>query len=119
MLFATAKFDLRPEARERLAKLSGIVLAHPGLNLTVEGHTDNVGGDAFNQTLSEQRAQSVRQYLIDQGLDAGTITAQGFGKTMPVADNNTAEGRQKNRRVEIIVSGEVIGTKIGATQTPQ
>ncbi len=119
VLFATAKFDLRPEARERLAKLSGIVLAHPGLNLTVEGHTDNVGSDAFNQTLSEQRAQSVRQYLIDQGLDAGTITAQGFGKTMPVADNNTAEGRQKNRRVEIIVSGEVIGTKIGATQTPQ
>ncbi|HUJ81643.1 MAG TPA: OmpA family protein [Candidatus Acidoferrales bacterium] len=119
VLFATAKYDLRPEARERLAKLSGIVLAHPGLNLTVEGHTDNVGSDAFNQTLSEQRAQSVRQYLIDQGLDAGTITAQGFGKTMPVADNSTAEGRQKNRRVEIIVSGEVIGTKIGATQTPQ
>jgi outer membrane protein OmpA-like peptidoglycan-associated protein len=119
VLFATAKYDLRPEARERLAKLSGIVLAHPGLNLTVEGHTDNVGSDAFNQTLSEQRAQSVRQYLVDQGLDAGTITAQGFGKTMPVADNSTAEGRQKNRRVEIIVSGEVIGTKIGATQTPQ
>ncbi len=119
VLFATAKYDLRPEARERLAKLSGIVLAHPGLNLTVEGHTDNVGSDAFNQTLSEQRAQSVRQYLIDQGLDAGTITAQGFGKTMPVADNSSAEGRQKNRRVEIIVSGEVIGTKIGATQTPQ
>jgi outer membrane protein OmpA-like peptidoglycan-associated protein len=118
VLFATAKFDLRPEARERLAKLSGIVLAHPGLNLTVEGHTDNVGGDAFNQTLSEQRAQSVRQYLIDQGLDASTITAQGFGKGMPVADNSTAEGRQKNRRVEIIISGEVIGTKIGTSQTP-
>jgi outer membrane protein OmpA-like peptidoglycan-associated protein len=118
VLFATAKFDLRPEARERLAKLSGIVLAHPGLNLAVEGHTDNVGGDAFNQTLSEQRAQSVRQYLIDQGLDASTITAQGFGKGMPVADNSTAEGRQKNRRVEIIISGEVIGTKIGTSQTP-
>lgn len=119
VLFAFGKFDLRPEARERLAKLSGIVLAHPGLNLAVEGHTDNVGGDALNQTLSEQRAQSVRQYLIDQGLDAGTITAKGFGKTMPVADNSTAEGRQKNRRVEIIISGEVIGTKIGATPTPQ
>jgi outer membrane protein OmpA-like peptidoglycan-associated protein len=119
VLFATAKFDLRPEARERLAKLSGIVLAHPGLNLTIEGHTDNVGSDTFNQTLSEQRAQSVRQYLIDQGLDAASITAQGFGKTMPVADNSSAEGRQKNRRVEIIVSGEVIGTKIGAAQNPQ
>jgi len=118
VLFATAKFDLRPEARERLAKLSGIVLAHPGLNLAVEGHTDNVGGDAFNQTLSEQRAQSVRQYLIEQGLEASTITAKGFGKTMPVADNGTAEGRQKNRRVEIIISGEVIGTKIGTPQTP-
>ena len=119
VLFAFGKYDLRPEARERLAKLSGIVLAHPGLNLAVEGHTDNVGGDAMNQTLSEQRAQSVRQYLIDQGLDAGTITAKGFGKTMPVADNSTADGRQKNRRVEIIISGEVIGTKIGATPTPQ
>lgn len=119
VLFAFGKYDLRPEARERLAKLSGIVLAHPGLNLAVEGHTDNVGGDAMNQTLSEQRAQSVRQYLIDQGLDAGTISAKGFGKTMPVADNSTADGRQKNRRVEIIISGEVIGTKIGATPTPQ
>jgi outer membrane protein OmpA-like peptidoglycan-associated protein len=114
VLFATAKFDLRPEARERLAKLSGIVLAHPGLNLTIEGHTDNVGSDTFNQTLSEQRAQSVRQYLVDQGLESSAISAQGFGKTMPVADNTTADGRQKNRRVEIIVSGEVIGTKIGA-----
>ena len=91
VLFATAKYDLRPEARERLAKLSGIVLAHPGLNLTVEGHTDNVGSDAFNQTLSEQRAQSVRQYLIDQGLDAGTITAQGLRQ-------DHAGRRQQHRR---------------------
>ena len=114
VLFAFAKFDLKPEARERLAKLSGIVLAHPGLILAIEGHTDNVGSDAVNQTLSEQRASTARQYLIDQGLDANSITARGFGKTMPVADNSTAEGRQKNRRVEIVISGEVIGTKIGA-----
>ena len=115
VLFATAKFDLRPDARERLAKLSGIVLAHPGLSLSIEGYTDNVGGDAYNQTLSEQRATSVQTYLVSQGLDAASITATGFGKSSPVADNSTAAGRQQNRRVEIVVSGEVIGSKIGPT----
>jgi outer membrane protein OmpA-like peptidoglycan-associated protein len=114
VLFATAKYDLRPEARERLAKLSGIVAAHPGLNLAVEGHTDNQGSDNFNQTLSEQRASSVRAYLVAQGLDPNSITTAGFGKGQPVADNSTAAGRQKNRRVEIVISGEVIGVKIGA-----
>lgn len=115
VLFATAKFDLRPDARERLAKLSGIVLAHAGLNLSIEGYTDNVGSDAYNQTLSEQRASSVQAYLVSQGLDAKSITATGFGKSSPVADNSTAAGRQQNRRVEIVVSGEVIGSKIGPT----
>jgi outer membrane protein OmpA-like peptidoglycan-associated protein len=113
VLFDTAKFDLRPIAREKLAKLSGIVLAHPGLNLEIEGHTDSTGSDEFNQTLSEQRADAVRTYLIDQGLPETSLTARGFGKSMPVADNGTAAGRQQNRRVEIVVSGEVIGTKIG------
>ncbi|TAM78787.1 MAG: OmpA family protein [Acidobacteria bacterium] len=113
VLFATGKYNLRAEARERLARLSGIVSSHPGLNLQVEGHTDSVGSDEFNQKLSEQRAQAVRSYLITQGLDQNTISAVGLGKTMPIADNSTAEGRQKNRRVEIIVSGEVIGTKFG------
>jgi outer membrane protein OmpA-like peptidoglycan-associated protein len=113
VLFDTGKYDLRPAARERLARLSGIVLAHPGLNLEVEGHTDSTGSDELNQKLSEQRAESTRSYLVDQGLAASQVTSKGFGKTMPVADNNTAAGRQKNRRVEIIVSGEVIGTKIG------
>jgi outer membrane protein OmpA-like peptidoglycan-associated protein len=113
VLFTTAKYDLRPEARERLAKLAGIVLAHPGLHLAVEGHTDNVGSDTFNQTLSEQRAASVRAYLIAQGLDPNSISTAGYGKSQPVADNSTAAGRQKNRRVEIVVSGEVIGVKIG------
>ncbi|HEV2616236.1 MAG TPA: OmpA family protein [Candidatus Acidoferrales bacterium] len=115
VLFATGKYDLRPEARERLAKLSGIVLAHPGLKLAVEGYTDNVGSEEFNQTLSEHRAAAVRQYLVDQALDADSITATGLGMSAPVADNATAAGRQKNRRVEIVISGEVIGTKIGAT----
>jgi outer membrane protein OmpA-like peptidoglycan-associated protein len=97
-----------------LAKLSGIILTHPGLNLIVEGHTDNVGNDEVNQKLSEQRAESVRGYLVGQGLADNTVTSRGFGKTTPVADNSSATGRQKNRRVEIVVSGEVIGVKIGS-----
>jgi outer membrane protein OmpA-like peptidoglycan-associated protein len=116
VLFDTGKFNLRPEARERLARLSGIVLAHPGLNLEVEGHTDSTGGDELNQKLSEQRAGTTREYLIQQGLAEGHITAKGYGKTMPVADNSTVQGRQQNRRVELIVSGEVIGSQIGAAK---
>jgi len=113
VLFDTGKYDLRPPAREKLARLSGIILGHPGLNLEVEGHTDSVGSDELNQKLSEQRAGAVRSYLIEQGLADGGVSAKGLGKTLPVADNDTAAGRQKNRRVEIIVSGEVIGQKIG------
>ena len=113
VLFDTGKFNLRSEAREALAKLSGIVLAHPGLNLEIEGHTDSTGSDELNQKLSEDRAAAVRSYLVQQGLPDSSVTSKGFGKTMPVADNATAAGRQQNRRVEIIVSGEVIGVKIG------
>jgi outer membrane protein OmpA-like peptidoglycan-associated protein len=113
VLFDVGKFTLHPTAREKLARLSGIVLAHPSLKLEVEGHTDSTGGDALNQKLSEQRAGTVRSFLIEQGLPEANVSAQGFGKTMPIADNATAAGRQQNRRVEIIVSGEVIGTKIG------
>ncbi len=112
ILFDFGKYDLRPAAREALAKLSGIVLAHPGLKLAVEGHTDNVGSEEFNQTLSEKRAEAVRAYLTQQGLEPDIISAMGFGKTRPVAANDTPAGRQQNRRVELIVSGEVIGTKI-------
>jgi outer membrane protein OmpA-like peptidoglycan-associated protein len=113
VLFDTGKFDLRPIAREKLARLAGIVLAHAGLNLDIEGHTDSTGSDELNQKLSDQRANSVRKYLIGQGLPETSLIAVGFGKSMPVADNGTAAGRQQNRRVEIIVSGELIGTKIG------
>jgi len=113
VLFDTGKYDLRQATREQLARLAGVILAHPGLNLEIEGHTDSTGSDELNQKLSEQRASTVRNYLVDQGLSGDAITAKGLGKTMPVADNTTAAGRQKNRRVEIIVSGEVIGTKIG------
>jgi outer membrane protein OmpA-like peptidoglycan-associated protein len=118
VLFAFGKYELQPPAREALAKFCGIVLAHPGLHLSVEGYTDSVGSDAFNQTLSEQRANAVRDYLVQQGLDPTSITATGFGKSNPVASNDTAAGRQQNRRVEIIISGEVIGTKIGAPSAP-
>jgi outer membrane protein OmpA-like peptidoglycan-associated protein len=115
VLFDTGKYSLRAEAREALAKLSGIVLGHPGLNLEIEGHTDSTGSDEFNQKLSEQRADSVRMYLAEQQISPQSLTAKGFGRNMPVASNNTAQGRQQNRRVEIIISGEVIGTKIGTT----
>ncbi|MGA7922007.1 MAG: OmpA family protein [Candidatus Acidiferrales bacterium] len=118
VLFAFGKYDLQQPAREALAKFSGIVLAHPGLHLSIEGYTDSVGSDAFNQTLSEQRANAVRDYLIQQGLDPASIIATGYGKSNPVASNDTPAGRQQNRRVEIIISGEVIGTKIGGSNTP-
>jgi len=113
VLFDTAKFSLRPEAREKLAKVAGIVSGHPGLRLDVEGHTDNVGGDDYNQELSEQRGSAVRDYLTHEGMAAGSVTTKGFGKTQPIATNDTAVGRQQNRRVELVISGEVIGVMIG------
>ncbi len=114
VLFDTASHNLRPGAREKLAKVSGIVLAHPGLHLEVEGHTDSVGGDSYNQKLSEARAGAVRDYLVQQGISAASVASHGFGETMPVASNDNAAGRQRNRRVELVVSGEVIGTRIGS-----
>jgi outer membrane protein OmpA-like peptidoglycan-associated protein len=113
VLFDTGKYTLRPLAREKLAKVAGIVSGHPGLRLDVEGHTDSVGGDGYNQQLSENRGTSVRDYLMQQGMAAGSVTSKGFGKAQPVASNDTAQGRQENRRVEIVISGEVIGTEIG------
>lgn len=110
VLFDTAKYTLRPAAREKLAKIGGILLAHPSLKLEVEGHTDSVGGDDYNQKLSEQRASGVRDYLVQQGISMNNVAARGFGKTKPVVSNDTASGRQQNRRVELVVSGEAIGT---------
>jgi outer membrane protein OmpA-like peptidoglycan-associated protein len=115
VLFDTAKFSLRPLAREKLAKVSGIVSGHPGLRLDVEGHTDSVGGDGYNQRLSEQRGESVRDYLIQQGMPGSSVTTRGFGKTQPVASNDTAPGRQQNRRVELVISGDIIGVVIGSS----
>ena len=114
VLFETGKSDLRPAAREKLAKISGIVLAHPGLKLEVEGHTDSVGSDASNQTLSEHRAEGARDYLVSQGVPADSIVSRGFGSTRSVASNDTAEGRKSNRRVELIVSGDAIQIPVKA-----
>ena len=115
VLFDTGKYSLKPGAREKLAKVAGILLAYPGLNIAVGGYTDNVGGDEMNQTLSENRANSVRDYLVQQGVSADSVTASGFGNTQPVASNDDAAGRQQNRRVELVVSGEVIGSPANAT----
>jgi outer membrane protein OmpA-like peptidoglycan-associated protein len=112
VLFDTGKYTLKPGAREKLAKVSGILLAHPGLILEVDGYTDSVGGDEFNQTLSEERARSVRDYLAAQGVPGDSITAKGFGKTSPVASNDTPQGRQQNRRVELVVAGDIIKARL-------
>ncbi len=113
VLFDTAKFSLRPAAREKLARVGGIISGHPGLRLEVEGHTDSVGADDYNQRLSEHRGEAVRDYLTQQGMQGSSVTTRGFGKTQPVASNDTAAGRQQNRRVELVISGEIIGTSIG------
>jgi outer membrane protein OmpA-like peptidoglycan-associated protein len=110
VLFDTGKYTLKPGGREKLAKIAGIILAHPGLKLEADGFTDSVGSDEFNKRLSEQRASSVREYFLTQSVPADSVTAIGFGKDRPVASNDTPTGRQLNRRVELIVSGEVIGT---------
>ena len=110
VLFRSGSFELLPGARERLAKVSGIILAYPSLHVSIEGHTDSIGGDDYNQNLSQQRAQAVRDYFVQQGISSSSIETHGYGKTSPVASNDTAEGRQQNRRVELVLSGDAIGT---------
>ena len=108
VLFDTDRATLKPGAREKLAKVAGMLSTYPGLEIEVEGHTDSVGSDEYNQSLSERRAASVRDYLVSQGIPRETIEAMGFGESRPVVGNQTASGRQQNRRVELIVSGEAI-----------
>jgi outer membrane protein OmpA-like peptidoglycan-associated protein len=115
VLFDTGKYSLKPGAREKLAKVAGILVSYPGLNIEVGGYTDNTGGDAMNQTLSENRASSVRDYLVQQGVSTNSVSARGFGNTLPVSSNNNSAGRQQNRRVELLVSGEAIGKPVNAT----
>ena len=114
VLFDTAKFTLRPLAREKLSQLSGIVMAHPSLKLDIEGHTDSVGTDEYNMTLSQNRAGAVRDFLTQHGMNTSSIASRGFGEGQPVASNDTASGRQQNRRVELVVSGDEIGTPAAA-----
>jgi outer membrane protein OmpA-like peptidoglycan-associated protein len=115
VLFDTGKYSLKPGAREKLAKVAGILLAYPGLNIEVGGYTDNVGGDEMNQKLSENRAGSVRDYLVQEGVATNSVSAKGFGNTLPVATNDNSSGRQQNRRVELLVSGDAIGNPVNAT----
>jgi outer membrane protein OmpA-like peptidoglycan-associated protein len=109
VLFDFNKYTLKPDARERLARISGIVLAYPDLHLNIEGYTDSIGSEQYNQTLSEKRAATVRDYLVHSGVSINNVVAEGFGKANPVADNGTAAGRKLNRRVDMVVSGDVIG----------
>ncbi|MGB6743463.1 MAG: OmpA family protein [Terracidiphilus sp.] len=115
VLFDTGQYSLKPGAREKLAKVAGILIAYPSLNIAVGGYTDNVGGDDMNQKLSENRAGAVRDYIVNQGVAANSVTAAGFGNSVPVASNDNAAGRQENRRVELVVSGDAIGTPVNAT----
>ncbi len=118
VLFDFNKYTLKPAARERLARVSGIVLAYPDLKLEIEGHTDSIGSEEYNQTLSEKRAATVRDYLVSSGVSIANVVARGLGKSDPVADNSSAAGRKQNRRVEMIVSGDVIGARIGVSPAP-
>jgi outer membrane protein OmpA-like peptidoglycan-associated protein len=115
VLFDTGKYSLKPGAREKLSKVAGILLAYPGLNIEVGGYTDNVGGDAMNQMLSENRAGSVREYLVQQGVSSNSVSSRGFGNSLPVSSNDNSAGRQQNRRVELLVSGEAIGKPLNTT----
>ncbi len=114
VLFDFNKYSLKPEAREKLAKVSGILLAYPGLKMQVEGYTDSIGSDEYNQKLSEQRAEGVKDYLVGQSVADTNISATGYGKTHPIADNSSASGRAQNRRVELVVSGSAIGIEQSA-----
>jgi outer membrane protein OmpA-like peptidoglycan-associated protein len=117
VLFDTARYTLKPGAREKLAKLSGIILGHPGLKIAVEGYTDSIGSDEYNMKLSENRANAVREFLVAENINSDAVTAQGFGKTNPVADNSTSAGRQMNRRVQLVVSGDILGAQLTGRTT--
>jgi outer membrane protein OmpA-like peptidoglycan-associated protein len=117
VLFDVDKATLKPGAREKLARVAGILQAQPGINVSVEGHADSTGATSYNQRLSERRASSVRDYIVSQGIQPGTVATAGYGETRPVATNDTAAGRQQNRRVELVVSGDAITSRTTTTTT--
>jgi outer membrane protein OmpA-like peptidoglycan-associated protein len=111
VLFDTGRYTLKPATQISLAKVAGILQAYPGLKLQVEGYTDSVGSDEYNQKLSENRADSVKNFLVTQGVQQTNISSTGYGKAKPVADNSTPSGRAQNRRVQLVVSGDAIGVQ--------
>ncbi len=117
VLFDFNQATLKPGAKEKLAKVSGILLAYPALHLSVEGYTDSIGTPEYNMKLSQRRADSVRDYLVSHGISADNVQAIGKGEANPVATNSTAAGRQQNRRVELVVSGDIIGQPINQPNT--
>src|SRR5580692_4214397 len=119
VLFDTGKADLKPTARERLAKVAGILIAYPDIRVEIDGYTDSTGSLEFNERLSQDRADSVRNYLSSQGVNPSAINTQGFGPSQPIASNDTATGRQQNRRVELVVSGSSIGQAVGQNAPTQ
>lgn len=114
VLFDLNKATLRSGAQLRLAKVAGIILAYPDLKLEIDGFTDNTGTPQYNQTLSDKRAESVKNFLVGQGVASDAVTTKGYGESNPVASNRTASGRQQNRRVELVVSGAAIGGSAAA-----
>ena len=119
VLFDTGKADLKSSARERLAKVAGILIAYPDIRVEIDGYTDSTGSLEFNERLSQQRAESVRSFLASQGVNSSSITTQGFGPSDPIASNDTAAGRQQNRRVELVVSGSSIGQAVNQNAPDQ
>lgn len=101
ILFEIDSYSLKPDAQKELQSLAEVLRNYPDTKIKVDGHTDSTGADTYNQSLSERRAGSVSNYLRSLGVDAGRITQEGFGESLPVADNTTVEGRRLNRRVEI------------------
>jgi outer membrane protein OmpA-like peptidoglycan-associated protein len=109
VLFDTGKYTLKPDTKIALAKVAGILQAYPGLKLQIEGYTDSVGSEAYNQKLSDNRAATVRDFLVAQGVPLGNVAATGYGEQDPVANNASSQGRAQNRRVQMVVSGDAIG----------
>jgi outer membrane protein OmpA-like peptidoglycan-associated protein len=116
VLFDTGKYTIKQSTQVSLAKVATILQLYPGLKVQVEGYTDSVGGDEYNQKLSENRAAAVHDFLVSNGVPTANVTSAGYGKANPVADNATAAGRAQNRRVNLVVSGAEIGVQ---TTNPQ
>jgi outer membrane protein OmpA-like peptidoglycan-associated protein len=116
ILFDPGRFTLKADTRVLLARIAGILSWAPGIRVQVEGHTDNTGDAGKNQQLSEQRAAAVATFLVEQGMPASNISSVGYGESRPIEPNTTRAGRDRNRRVELVLSGEMIGTSISPAQ---